>query len=252
MIKIDLKQYGLDTSWAGQNFMLFDELESTNDYIKQHLSRMKSGQIISARYQEKGKGRNGNIWHGEKDTALLFSILIKRGLNSKQASKTVFITAIALHAAINEIYDVKTKIKWPNDIFIKDKKVAGILTEMYEHSLIIGVGINVNQKSFPDEIKDIANSLYLSTNHGENIFVVLSLFLNYFEKYFELYLEQGFLEMREKILENFYLKDKTVSIQSGNDLFKGVVRGMNEQGELELETQNRVIYIPAGEVHVCL
>ncbi len=252
MQNVNLENYGLSTNYFGRDCLFFPVMDSTNEYVKNNLKSLNHGQVVCAGYQEKGRGRNKNSWFGEKDKSLLFTLLIKNHMPPKQAVKTVFIIALAVKFAIKNIYNISTEIKWPNDIYYNGKKIAGILTGKIENSIIIGVGLNVNQKKFIPEIANIASSLYLITNQEKHVFNVLAQILNSFEKIFSEFQTTGFEQIKNQVMENFYLMGKEIKVTSGTQEYTGICRGMNNEGELILETQNGLLNIPAGEVHICL
>lgn len=251
MKEISLEKFGLLTKQIGKNCQYFDEISSTNLYLLENCERFSDGTVITAGYQTQGKGRQQREWMGEKETSLLFSVLLKPDLPLELKLKIVFAAACAVKLSIHKLYGITPSVKWPNDIYIEDKKIAGILCQMSGNSVIAGIGVNVNQEELPESIRSIASSLYLISSQKLEIFHVLSVILNYLEK-FSLTLEQeGFFPIREEILKNFYLKGKTVSVETGKDIITGMVTGMDEDGHLLLDTGNRVKTIFAGDAHIC-
>ncbi|MCR5279015.1 MAG: biotin--[acetyl-CoA-carboxylase] ligase [Lachnospiraceae bacterium] len=171
----DIKQYL--TTRRELELFVYDEVGSTNDlalqYAKEHPGR--EALFVAAR-QTNGRGRRGRSFFSPKDTGLYMSFLIYPHVSFEEASTYTSLTAVALSEAIETALNIKTGIKWVNDIFYNDRKVAGILTEgiasMEDHSLshvVIGAGINVYNpyEGFPGEIRDIAGFL-LDTPAKEN------------------------------------------------------------------------------------
>lgn len=145
----------------------FKEIDSTNSYLKKHYQELDHMTIVSADYQTKGRGQGNHVWYGDKDS-LMFSILLKEGINDMDITEMPFLAAKWLKDALSKYCDDIT-IKHPNDLMIHGKKVAGILVESIIQgsevlALVIGFGINVNQKKFPPELEGIATSLTLYSN----------------------------------------------------------------------------------------
>ena len=162
----DLDKYNqlLNTQWLGQSISYFEELESTNTYLKKlEADRVTHGQLCLADCQSRGRGQYERNWISEGGKNLTFSLAFK-----PSTTERFHILALACaRAAVTEIEDqigCEAFIKWPNDIIIDGKKVAGVLTEsMFNGNaldrLLIGIGMNVNQTEFPKELRHKATSL---------------------------------------------------------------------------------------------
>jgi biotin-[acetyl-CoA-carboxylase] ligase BirA-like protein len=150
----------------------FKEIDSTNSYLKKHYKELEHMTVVSADYQTKGRGQRDHVWYGDEDS-LMFSILLKEGINDMDIKEMPFLAAKWLKDALSE-HSQDITIKHPNDLMIHGKKVAGILVEsiiMGDEvlAIVIGFGINVNQKKFPPELEGIATSLYIDTKANINI-----------------------------------------------------------------------------------
>ena len=246
-----LIQKGLVAKEVGRNFIRLKDVPSTNEYIAENAATLENGTVVAADFQSKGRGRLDHKWVGEKGKALMFSILLKTSLPQSLKVKTVFVCALAIKLAIKKLYGITSYIKWPNDIYIENKKVAGILCQMQENSVICGMGINVNQEEFKGEIKEKASSLYLITGIKKELFEVLACILNFFEDAFSTLEEEGFYPIREEVLRHFYLKDKEVGVVSGKKTYNGRVLGMDDEGNLLLSEKGKTIKVSSGDVHIC-
>ncbi len=145
----------------------FKEIDSTNSYLKKHYQTLDHMTVVSADYQTKGRGQGDHVWYGDKDS-LMFSILLKEGINDIDIKEMPFLAAKWLKDALSE-YSEDITIKHPNDLMIHGRKVAGILVESIIMgsevlAVVIGFGINVNQKKFPPELEGIATSVYFSND----------------------------------------------------------------------------------------
>ncbi|HAO62389.1 MAG TPA: biotin--[acetyl-CoA-carboxylase] ligase [Erysipelotrichaceae bacterium] len=135
----------------------FDVLDSTNDYCFRAQEELRSGSVVMASYQTQGKGTQGRKWSSDRDENLLFSILYK---DESFTSSPLFShrVALAIVFALRE-YGLTPQIKWPNDILVDHRKIAGILIETSGGSCVVGIGINVNQTKFPQDLRMPATSL---------------------------------------------------------------------------------------------
>ena len=152
----------LNTRRIGKKTIVFGTVTSTNDAAAEYASNVKNdGLVILAEEQTSGRGRGGNKWYGGKGQSVLCSIVLaNENLNAELLSLTV---AVAVAEAIGET----ARVKWPNDIILNGKKVAGILLESkqteYGKVFILGVGINCHQKDFPAELASTATSIDIET-----------------------------------------------------------------------------------------
>ncbi len=156
----------LDTNLIGREIDVMRSVDSTNEEIKRRAAAgAASGLIVAADGQTGGKGRLGRVWKSDSG-GIYFTILIRPELSPSEISAITLAAGYAVCLAVREYTELDAKIKWPNDIIIGNKKICGILTEMAAQTdrvdyVAIGIGINVNHESFPEEISEKASSLYL-------------------------------------------------------------------------------------------
>jgi BirA family biotin operon repressor/biotin-[acetyl-CoA-carboxylase] ligase len=125
---------------------------------------VKEGAVVFAESQTKGRGRLGRKWLSPTRKGLWFSVLLRPNLHPQETTQLTVISATALRRAIKTVAGLSAEIKWPNDLLLGGKKVAGILTEMSAEMdrvrhVILGIGVDVNQEEFPPELRKIATSL---------------------------------------------------------------------------------------------
>ena len=162
----------LKTGVLGRELVVLESAGSTNDILKDMAAKgASSGMVVAAREQTQGKGRLGRAWHSPKDECLMFSVLLRPNTSPRGAAAITQLTGLAVCRAIAELTGIDCKIKWPNDIIAGGKKLAGILTEMSAEQdsvdyVVTGIGINVLQSSFPEELAHKATSLLLETGKG--------------------------------------------------------------------------------------
>jgi len=220
-----------------------DRVSSTNAYIA-GLLREGEGQeelVVIADYQEAGKGRGSNRWHSEKGRNLLMSVLLFPVFLS--ASKQYYLSK-AVSLAVCDLlrtFRAQPVIKWPNDIMIGRGKVAGILIEhgvvrQTLHHSIVGIGMNLNQTTFPP-FRVPATSLVLETGHSVEPPEAARRLHGHFHERLD-QLEKGAVkELDCAYLELLYGMHRTCSFTSGDRSFHGVIRGVNEFGELLVEEE---------------
>lgn len=247
----------MTTKWAGREVYYFDEVTSTNTVVKKMIMEGSShGTLVVGDMQTAGKGRRGRSWVSPAGTNIFMSIGLVPDFSPEKASMLTIVMALAVHLAVSEVTGLDSGIKWPNDIVVNGKKVCGILTEMdaemdYIHSVIIGVGINVNQKQFPEEISATATSLMLEKGESVIRAKLIERVMYYFENYYETFLEtldlSGLAEAYNNALVN---KDKSVRVLDPKGEYDGIAKGIDESGELIVETEKGTKKVYAGEVSV--
>ncbi len=224
----------------------FVQINSTNTYLKENYQKLDNLTLVSCDHQTNGKGRLGRTWLDGDD--LLFSILIKEKLD--KVTDYSLLIATTLYKVLSEYVD-NLSIKWPNDILLKDKKLVGILLEAVTKDdiecAIIGCGINVNSFDFPLEIKAKATSLFIESGKKIDKNELCQKIILQFEKDYNLYL-LGSNDYLEVINNHFYLKNKEVSFNYKKNNFQGIVKGMDDSGNLLVETQNGLLSVSSGEV----
>lgn len=190
--KIEIKQ-SLKCKDFIKECYFFEEIDSTNDFAKKLAAKnLQEGDIIVANYQNKGKGRFNRDWISEKGEGLYFSLILTPYIDINKVTHITFLIGIALCNTINKL-GLNAKIKWPNDIILNGKKVSGILTELTAQVenieyIIAGIGVNVNNIIFNEEIKNKATSLYLESGKFFERREIISDILFEFEKIYKIYL----------------------------------------------------------------
>lgn len=227
----------------------FDVLDSTNKYLKQNYNKYQHLDVITALHQTAGRGRLGRDWND--DQSALFSILIKEKQDIKTISSFSLVAAAATYNTLYKYYD-NIKIKWPNDILINNKKVAGILLESIIDNnqiscLVVGIGININTKSFPKQLMNKATSLFLETNNNFNIDDIIIRVLDDFKYYYDQY-KLGNKDYLNICINNSSIINKNINIRVNGDLITALATGITEDGNLILNYQNKIIEVNSGEV----
>ena len=165
----------------------FDALPSTNQFLKENHQRYFDHTVIICNNQTHGRGRENRRWEVEVNASLAMSILLKPDIPPESAAKLSLMTSAAVFKVISSTIS-NVSIKWPNDILINGKKVCGILLESIMsnkvEALIIGIGININNKDFPKHISQKATSLFLETKEVYDKEIITDEILKWFEYYY--------------------------------------------------------------------
>jgi BirA family biotin operon repressor/biotin-[acetyl-CoA-carboxylase] ligase len=225
-----------------------ERIHSTNDYakslLKQHV-KTADGTVIIADLQEQGRGQYGNSWNSAAGKNLTFSIIYyPKFLKASEQFLLSQTICVGLVGCIKAKISHHVFIKWPNDIVIERKKVCGILIEntiTHEtlNESIIGIGMNVNQTEFSENIQH-ATSLKLITEHDFNLDDLLIELLICIEKYY-LKLMRGETDfIREQYLENLFQSKITADYKINNNIEKGIIEGVNKLGQLELSVNGKL------------
>ena len=246
----------IHTKWAGKTVHFARETDSTNLWIKRLAKEGASeGTLALAEFQSAGRGRLGRSWEVPEGTSVMMSILLRPKFEPQYAPTLTLVMGMAVAKAVKSLgFDVS--IKWPNDVVVSHKKICGILTEMGVRDgkidyAVIGVGINVNIKEFPEEMVDKATSLYLESGKDFDRSQIPGLVMEAFEKYYEKFAAtcdlSGLKEEYESILANYNQPVRVLA----KEPYEGVARGITDGGELLVEkTDGTIVAVSAGEVSV--
>ena len=181
----------LETKWMAKNLEYYDEIDSTNNRAKAlGEAGGADGTLFVAETQTAGKGRRGRCWQSPAGSSISMSILLRPVMNPSDAPMLTLVMAYAATKALREKTELDIGIKWPNDLVVSGKKISGILTEMsaeidYINHVVIGIGINVNMESFPEDIAMTATSLRIEAGKEFRRFELIAAIMEYFEKAYE-------------------------------------------------------------------
>jgi BirA family biotin operon repressor/biotin-[acetyl-CoA-carboxylase] ligase len=228
------------------NKLFYDEIDSTNTELKRLIEKenLPEFTVVIAEKQTLGKGQNNNSWISEEG-GLYFSFILKPEKNINLIS---LITGLSVKQSIEKYSDKKIEIKWPNDILLNNKKISGILTEGRFNGnkvefIIVGCGININQKNFPYLAENTPTSLYLENNQILDKNQILDEFFNNFKNnYRKLQENINVIEIINEINNNLYLKNELITINlSNNDFVEGKLLSLNEDGSLSIKKADEKI-----------
>ena len=248
----------MHTDWVAKEVLYFDTIDSTNTKAQELAEKgYPSGTLVVADKQESGKGRRGRSWVSPSGTGIFMTLMIKPDINPNNASMLTLVAALAVAKAITSVTGEKAMIKWPNDIVVNGKKVCGILTEMnaqfdYINHIVVGIGINVHNESFPEEISHMASSLMIEAG-GKRFHraQIIAETMSYFEQYYDTFLKtqdlSALVREYDELLVNM---NKAVRVLDPKEPFDGKAMGITPKGELIVDTWESRKLVSSGEVSV--
>lgn len=249
-----------NTNWCGKERQHFKKIDSTNKKAKELAKAgCAHGTLVTADRQEAGIGRRGRSWSSEEGAGIYMSLVLRPQIETQHASMLTLVAAVSVAKAIQDIIGSKaptTFIKWPNDIVINKKKICGILTEMSLKGdtidyIVIGIGINVSNQSFPEEIQATASSILLETGKSVDKELLIASVWQQFEAYYASFLETNNLSAFQREYEALLInKNEKVKVLDPAGEYEGIARGIAPTGELLVETGEKIVMVSAGEVSV--
>ena len=252
-------QLGLQTKTLGKTIHYEESVETTQKIAHTLANEgAPEGTLVVAEEQLGGKGRLMRNWYSPKYSGIWMSLILRPSIPFQQAPQLTLIAAVAVVQAIEHTTDLKPQIKWPNDILINRKKVTGILTELQAesdriHSVIIGIGMNVNQEKndFPEELQEIATSLLLEGGKKVSRARVIQEVLVRLETLYEQFLAEGFLPIKQ-LWESYAISlGKEIKATTVNSTIVGKAIGITDEGVLLLEDHTGKVHnIYSADIHV--
>ena len=248
----------MHTEWVAKEVLYFDTIDSTNTKAQELAEKgYPSGTLVVADKQESGKGRRGRSWVSPSGTGIFMTLMIKPDINPNNASMLTLVAALAVAKAITSVTGEEAMIKWPNDIVVNSKKVCGILTEMnaqfdYINHIVVGIGINVHNESFPEEISQMASSLMIEAG-GKRFHraQIIAETMSYFEQYYDTFLKtQDLSALVREYDELLVNRNKSVRVLDPKEPFDGKAMGITPKGELIVDTWESRKLVSSGEVSV--
>jgi len=234
------------TRVVGRAIQVFEETNSTNDLVDR-LARdgVAEGMVIFAEAQTRGRGRLGRAWVSPKGQGLWMSALLRPALPPQSATRLTIAAATALARAIRQQTGLAPEIKWPNDILLKGRKVAGILTELGAELekikyAVIGIGLNVNQAAndFPPELRRLATSLRLEKGRVIQRPALAAAILEELDKDYHRVLHGDFEALADEWERQCATLGQRISIHVGDRVISGRAESLDADGALLLRAHH--------------
>jgi BirA family biotin operon repressor/biotin-[acetyl-CoA-carboxylase] ligase len=205
------------------------------------------GTLVTADEQTVGRGRLGRDWHSPSRSGLYFSLVLRPPVSAAQAMSITLACGLGVARGIGRTCGQQADIRWPNDVLLGGKKCCGILVDLVANGdraryVIVGVGVNVNQQSFPPALDGIATSLSRETGCEWARDVLLESILAELERYYDMFLERGSSAVVEAFTRaSSYAKGRRVEVENATQSIRGVTAGLDERGILLVRRDDGVI-----------
>lgn len=244
VLRAELVTSWLTTSRLGRSIRCFERVDSTMDAAAERArAGDPEGVVIVAETQTAGRGRRGRAWHSPTRLNLYCSVLLRPRLAPHEVGPITLVAGVALARAVVEVSGLRPLLKWPNDLYFGQRKVAGILTELSAemdrvHHVVIGVGLNVNasRADFAPELKGRATSLALESGAGPYERArVLATFLNHLEPAYDRFVAGGLEPFLPEIEAASAVRGRRVSVDLGHRRVEGIAGSVALDGALTVE-----------------
>jgi BirA family biotin operon repressor/biotin-[acetyl-CoA-carboxylase] ligase len=245
----------LNTHDVGREIHWFAELPSTSDRAKELADDgAEHGEVVIAEAQTAGRGRRGRVWTSPPGRNLAFSVVLRPDLPPARAPEVTLVASVAICDALRQA-GVAAGIKWPNDVLVGGRKIAGILTELAAepdrvHWVVVGVGVNVNARAedFPAELRGEATSLLLERGVATPRALFAAACLTALEEWLDRHAEEGFGAVRAAWRERSVTLGREVSVQADGRVVVGTAEDLDEDGALLVRDAAGLQRILAGDV----
>lgn len=245
---------------VGRQIQVFQETSSTNEVAARlAVDGVAEGAVVFAEHQSRGRGRLGRAWFGATGKSVLMSLLLRPLLRPPEAARLTIIGAVAIARAVEKLTTIRPSIKWPNDVIVGEKKLAGILTEMRAesdriHHIVLGIGLNVNQTKtdFPEELRGRCSSFQILTGQMWNRAKVAAALLKELDRDYQRMKEGRFAEAAAEWQSRCATLGRQVAVQFGKSMIYGRAEAIDGDGALLLRTDSGLLKrILGGDVLQC-
>ena len=254
LLPLEIKN-GLHTKMIGQNIHWEYEVSSTNTVALQLADEgAADGTVVVCETQKQGRGRRGRTWISHPENGVYMSVLLRPNFVPMHAHFITFISAIAVAEALQNLYDLPAKIKWPNDVMLKGKKTAGILTELRAeteriHYVVVGLGLNVNNLRFPKNLRDRVTSVALALDEKVSRVKLVQAILEGLERWYFVTLGEQPEQAFQRWQELSCTVGKRVEVNLGDHVVTGQANRLDPNGTLYVTLDSGVEEpILAGDV----
>ena len=234
------------------NIEIFNSIDSTNKYLKSKINEKNYGTIVISNEQTNGYGKSNREFLSNKDIGIYMSILINPNCLIEESLKITILTSVAILSAIKSICNLDVKLKWVNDIILKDLKVGGILCESQINlntniidNMIVGIGINVKEFEFPPSLKNIATSIENNTNIKVSRNALISEIINFFDLYF--IKKANYIDLYK---ENSYVLGKDITVIQNDKQFYAKALDIDDNGALIVQEQEKIIKLISSDISI--
>lgn len=242
--------------WENMEIIQLDTVNSTNSYAKLNIDTLQDKTVIHALHQTQGRGRLNRSWVDLGDDNLFMTIVLKPSdvFNEIYPNLTQYLSVCL--CKVLEKYGLNPQIKWPNDVLINGKKIAGILSETVIQGnkfkgIVLGIGVNLNaNQQDADAIPDrVVTSLNLELNRKIDMKDFMQKLLDEFFANYNKFLTEGFISIKNYYIEKNCFLNKEIRIQVFNKIKEGLAQNVNDSGELVLlDKENKEFVLTIGDI----
>jgi BirA family biotin operon repressor/biotin-[acetyl-CoA-carboxylase] ligase len=250
---------GLQSSRIGRRLVCYRETDSTNDdAFKLAEEGAEEGTVVLAEAQRRGKGRLGRRWESPAGLNLYCSVILRPPILPVRAAQLTFLSVVATARAIEAVTPLRPSIKWPNDLLLNGKKVAGLLNEMSAETekvnfIVLGIGVNINMdhEQFPDDLRHPATSLFLEAGKPVRRLDLVRTLLEALDALYDSYLLNGYGPVREEWLTRCTFLGRRIRVNFQDNELQGTAEGIDEEGALLVRTPDGGLErVLAGDVTI--
>ena len=253
----DYIRKGLKTSVIGKNLILLDSVDSTNVYARTLIQQgFGEGAAVIADSQTRGRGRFGKNWYSPPEMGVWMSVILPSMKNDDSFVNMSYISTLSVVEALNDAAKLKTEIKWPNDVLIKQKKIAGILSEIVKLNdkksfIVSGIGVNINYEyeKFPPELREVATSLSIVTGSKFPRERIVASILNILEKNYSAAIENGTDYIFTEWMKRCTTIGRRIRVVQSEKYFEGTAESIKPDGRLIIrDSRNNIIEITPSDI----
>jgi BirA family biotin operon repressor/biotin-[acetyl-CoA-carboxylase] ligase len=247
---------GLETKVFGKrDIVYFKETDSTNTRAKELAAQgAPEGTLVVSEAQREGRGRKGRDWFSPPASGIYISLILRPTVPPSEAPKITLLTAVVTAETLLSLTQLRVRIKWPNDILVNGKKIAGILTEMSTDMdaidyVVVGLGLNVDTPRFPNDIREKATSIFMETGtHFSRVRLIKS-YLKWYEQYYQIFKGIGFDPILKRWKELADIIGKRIVVEMIDQTLTGEVQDIDSDGFLVLrDEEGKSIRIVSGDI----
>lgn len=252
---------GLNTQTLGTDLVVFSEIDSTNNYIKQHAADLSDGCVVIADSQTAGRGRLGRSFFSPPGSGIYISILLRPNLPLEQINMITVGAAVAMCEAVSQTAGFEPDLKWVNDVLKNGKKLCGILTEAAVEAetgslsyAVVGIGINVHRPSeeLPEEIQNIAGFLDDYAPHTLNRNAFIASFLNQMEQCYQLICDGNIASLIDRYRSYIHFLGEPITVIRNGERTPATAVAIDDHGHLIIEQNGEQSTLFAGEISIRL
>jgi BirA family biotin operon repressor/biotin-[acetyl-CoA-carboxylase] ligase len=248
--------FGRDEESFGFDIYSFDRVASTNNLAHKYAERGEAeGTVIIADRQTAGKGRLGRSWHSPARTGAYMSIILRPEIAPSFAPGLSLIAALSVAETLRKMFKLKSAIKWPNDVLINGRKVAGVLTELAAELdrvryVVVGIGININmtESDFPEEIRDKATSVRIAQGKPASRIELVRGILSNFETRYYKYCDRGIGGQIKTIKSYSSILGKRIRFSHLGKMVEGTATDLDDSGQLVVDIDGEIATLGSGEI----